>query len=91
MDDIINRSEEEKDRRAKLTRIQRDMAIIESDLRKARTLREGLDEELRAIKRKKSMLRSQEDELTTKFRKVENEERMLQEDLNRAKKIMNKL
>jgi chromosome segregation ATPase len=89
MDDIINRSENDRERHAHITRMQRDIAILDADLRKTRTLHAGIMRELEILKRKKSVLKAQEEELATKLRKVESEESQQEERVTHLKKQLN--
>jgi hypothetical protein len=62
------------------------MAILESDLRKSRTISEGFKQELRNIKKKKDVLRAQEDDIAVRLRKSDEQVRLLEEDITRKKK-----
>lgn len=91
MDALRNRSEEEKQRNARRTQLQHEMLILDGQLKKIRIKHEGIGLELREINHQLKALELKRREVESGEKKLQNEERLLEQDISRLKKQINML
>jgi chromosome segregation ATPase len=88
MDAVVNRSQDDQSRRVLIMELQRELVMLESDARKIQVKKEQLEMDIKRLGIDKQRLRMSEDEKRSQLVKLENDMRILQDDIQRTKKKM---
>lgn len=88
MDAVVGRSQDDQSRRVSIMEMQRELVMLESDNRKIQVKKTQLEMDMKRLGIEKQRLRMTEDEKRTELIKLENDMRILQEDIQRTKKKM---